>query len=86
MRNVDDDVKLRYFNNAGKNPEESDLSFLKRLRQIAKQGEYEQVVEDTLVVDISIFGIYLKSALKSLIKEAWRPKHQIVKSVLLGAT
>ena len=50
-------------------PDESAHSFLKRLRQIAKQCEYEQVVEDTLVVDLFIFGIHSKSAQKSLIKE-----------------
>lgn len=51
------------------NSDESAHSFLKRLRQIAKQCEYDQLVEDTLIVDLFIFGIYLKSAQKSLIKE-----------------
>ena len=51
------------------NSDELAHSFLKRLHQIAYQCEYEQVIDDTLVVNLFIFGIYLKSAQKSLIKE-----------------
>ena len=50
-------------------PGESAQSFLKRPCQIVKQCKYEQTAEDTLVIDLFIFGIHLKSAQKSLIKE-----------------
>lgn len=51
------------------NADESAHAFLSRLRQTAKQCEYGRTVEETIVLDLFIFGIYLQSAQKSLIRE-----------------
>ena len=60
---------FRVTRNERQSSDESPHSFLKRLRQIAKQCEYEKAEDDTLVVDLFILGIHLKLAQKTLIKE-----------------
>ena len=50
-------------------PDEPAHAFLKRLRQIMKQWEYDPPIEKTLLVNIFIFGLNLKFTQKSLLKE-----------------
>ena len=42
---------------------------MKMLKQIMKQYEYDPPVEKTLLVNLFIFGLNLKSTQKSLLKE-----------------
>ena len=50
-------------------PDKPAHAFLKRLRQILKQCEYDPPFEKTLLVNFFILGLNLKSTQKSLLKE-----------------